>query len=71
MDRFREAIGEQQTSIAYIMDAVASTRAEISMELNAITLLTNEMRRFVALHDQIQELAQGVDQLIYGHLSPN
>ena len=70
MDRFHEAIREQQTSINHVMDAVITTRAETSMELKAITLLATEMRRFVSLHDQIQELAQGVDQLIYGQLSP-
>jgi hypothetical protein len=40
------------------------------MELKAITFLAKEMIRLVSLHDELQELAQGVDQLIYGHLSP-
>lgn len=70
MNRFHEAIREQQTSIGQIISAVQTTRAEASMEMKAITLLANELRRFVLLHDEIQDLAQGVDSLIYGQLSP-
>ena len=70
MDRFHTAITEQQMTIDKIVTAVSSVREEVSLELQATTIVVRELQRFVTAHDEVQELAQGIDQLIYGQLSP-
>ena len=70
MDRFHAILQQDQQSIANLYQNVKAAHETATLEINALAVMTRELAKFVSLHDDAQELALGVDELVHGQLTP-
>jgi hypothetical protein len=61
---------EEQASINDWYSNVRAAHDTAALEINAVTTVIAELARFVALHDDVQELSLGIYETLHGQLSP-
>ena len=72
-DRFNTlhaVLNEQQKSLHSVASDIKSLNDRSNIELNAITVIALELARYVDIHDSIQELELGIEDLVQGRLTP-
>ena len=62
---------EESKALSTVLSEVESIEGEVESEYKAISLIALEISRFVRLHDSVQILELGVEELTRGHLSSN
>jgi hypothetical protein len=70
MDRFHAVLQTEHDSLQNLYDNVKRDQESTTLEFNAIAIMMAELTKFISLHDQIESLALGVDNLVMGQLSP-
>jgi hypothetical protein len=70
LDKIHAVLREEQASITRLYTNVRAAHDTAALEMNALTIVMNELARFVALHDDVQELALGIDETLHAQLSP-
>jgi hypothetical protein len=70
MEKFHALLDSEHDSLQTLYDNVKHAQQSNALEINAITITIAELSKFVSLHDQLESLANGVDSMALGHLSP-
>jgi hypothetical protein len=70
MDRFHEVLQTEHDSLQNHYENVKRDQESTTLEFNAIAIMMAELTKFISLHDQLESLALGVDNLVMGQLSP-
>jgi hypothetical protein len=71
MDRFHAVLQTEHDSLQNFYDNVKREQESTTLEFNAIAIMMAELTKFVSLHDQLESLALGVDNLVMGVITPN
>ena len=69
-DKLHQVVNEQQRAFSAIASEIQSIADSSKLELNAIVTISSELARYVEIHDTIQELELGVEDLINGQITP-
>jgi hypothetical protein len=69
-ENLRGVLQEVHKSIGAIFRGFTKVSGETQLEVEAITYITLETARFVKLHDTIQQLELGIEDLVHGQLTP-
>jgi uncharacterized protein YdiU (UPF0061 family) len=69
-ENLRGMLQEEHKSIGAIFRELTKVSGEPQLEVEAITYMTLEMARFVKVHDTIQQLELGTEDLVHGQLTP-
>ena len=64
LDVMHQILSEERTAIQSLADAVKGISDSNYYEYNAIALMSDEIARFVRMHDDVQMLMQGVVDLV-------
>jgi hypothetical protein len=70
LDNIHAVLREEQASIKDLYTNVRAAHDTAALEMNAVTTAIAELARFVALHDDVQELSLGIDETLHAQLSP-
>jgi len=54
-----------------VRDHIADIQQSLNFEIDIMTYMLEELRRFTQIHDSISELASGINDLVKGELSPH
>jgi hypothetical protein len=71
MDGIHTALAEDHVMLSEAIKEMKMISAVSDLEYNAISYVATNLARFVVVHDAIQQLGHGVEELIQGHLSPS
>ena len=71
MDKMHEILEEDHVVFSKAIKSIKNFMVTSHIEYNAMTYMAKGLARFVLIHDGIQRLEQGVEDLIQGHLTPN
>jgi hypothetical protein len=71
MDKMHEILEEDHVVLSKAIKSIKNFMVTSHIEYNAMTYMAKGLARFVLIHDGIQRLEQGVEDLIQGHLTPN
>ena len=70
LDKLHTVLRQEQSSLN-VLQADTKAAAENSLiEISALTAVTQELSRFITVHDQIEALSYGLDQTLTQTLSP-
>jgi aryl-alcohol dehydrogenase-like predicted oxidoreductase len=64
MDRFHAVLQTEHDSLQNLYDNIKRDQESTTLEFNAIAIMMAELTKFVSLHDQLESLALGVDNLV-------
>ena len=71
IDRIHDVLNEDHVVLSSAVRQIHRLQETSTVEYNAITYVTRELARFVVIHDGIQQLKEGIEDLSQGHLTPN
>jgi hypothetical protein len=71
MDGIHTALAEDHVMLSEAIKEMKMISAVSDLEYNAISYVATNLARFVVVHDAIQQLGHGVEELIQGHLTPS
>jgi DNA-directed RNA polymerase subunit F len=69
LDNLRNVLDLERKSLVEIYDQVKSTRMKTAVEMDAIALLVQRITSYVSVHDDVQNLENGIDELIHQKLT--
>jgi hypothetical protein len=69
LDNLRNVLDLERKSLVDIYDQVKSTRMNTAVEIDAIALLVQRITSYVSVHDDVQNLENGIDELIHQKLT--
>ena len=64
-------VDAQHVMLSDAVKQIRSVKNTASLEFKAIAYIANELSRFILVHDSINELENGIDNLVQGRLTPN
>src|SRR5208282_5848560 len=70
LDTMREVLDRDQQTLEYLRRHVESANSQMQMIDRVVSYILREMAQYVDLHDGIQELEAGIENLIRGQLTP-
>jgi len=69
LDAMHSIIAQQQTEMDTVLGNLRDIAGTINVELNAITVMAEELAQFVKLHDAVQALREGLTDLTHGMIT--
>jgi hypothetical protein len=69
MDNFRRVLQEEQKGVTEIYKQLRAAADTEQVEFGAIAYATTELARFIVVHDDLQQLMLGVEDLVHGQLT--
>jgi hypothetical protein len=70
IDKLHDVLKIQQKSLGQLYREILDTAAQVQDEYSTITYLAIEMAKYVSVHDTVQLLELGVEDLVHGQLTP-
>jgi hypothetical protein len=70
MDNFRRVLQEEQRGVTEVYRQLRAAAETDQVEFGAIAYATTELARFIVVHDDLQQLVLGVEDLVHGQLTP-
>jgi hypothetical protein len=70
MDNFRRVLQEEQKAVTEVYRQLRAAAESDQVEFSAIAYATTELARFIVVHDDLQQLVLGVEDLVHGQLTP-
>ena len=71
LDNMRDLLVKEHQTMSQLYLQLRELSSTSHIEYNVITMLVNELAKYVTIHDSLQRLEQGVHDLVSGQLSPN
>jgi hypothetical protein len=69
IDKLHDVLKLQQKSIGQVYQEILSTAELVQHEYSTITYMAIEMAKYVSVHDTVQLLELGVEDLVHGQLT--
>lgn len=70
MSNFHDILQEEHKSISALFRKIKASSEPEQMEYNALGYMTTEIARYVTLHDGLQHLLLGVEDLVHAQPTP-
>jgi hypothetical protein len=70
MNNMKELLEQAGKSMTRLHDDIRQLSETSHIEYNAITVMSLELTKFVQLHDSLQQLEFGIEDLLHGQLTP-
>jgi hypothetical protein len=70
IDKLHDVLKIQQKSIGQLYREILDTAELVQDEYSTITYMAIEMAKYVSVHDTVQLLELGVEDLVHGQLTP-
>jgi hypothetical protein len=69
IDNLKSVLNLERQTIFQIYNTVKQVRASASMEIDTIAMIAQRITSYMAIHDDLRDLEQGVEELIHDELS--
>jgi hypothetical protein len=70
MDNFRRVLQEEQMAMTEVYRQFRAAAELDQVQFSAIAYATTELARLIVVHDDLQQLVLGVEDLVHGQLTP-
>ena len=70
MDNMKQILQQESKSMSVLYEEIRRVADSSHIEYNSLTMLTIELAKFVQLHDSLQQLETGIEDLLHGMLTP-
>ena len=70
LDKMHEILQRNQNSLSSLYQTVRRNENLETLEFNGIAYATQELAKFISIHDDLQLLELGVEDLIHGQITP-
>jgi hypothetical protein len=70
MDNFRKILTEEHKTIEMVFREIRAGSDTEQIEFSAVAYATNALARYVKVHDGLQQLLLGIEDLVHGQLTP-
>ena len=70
LDKMHEILQRDQASLSSLYQSVRQNEHIDTLEFNGIAYATQELAKFISIHDELQLLELGVEDLIHGQITP-
>ena len=71
LDSMHALMAQEQNTVVELAQEIRTLRETENMEYYAINMIARELSKFTAIHDSVQLLYAGIEDLIRGQITPN